>query len=636
MAMAPRVRALVILLFLVLAGPVRAQTKEPAELLPAQTLAYVEVRQPERLSREITGLLRGSALEDLPATMSKFRSRQGDREMYFYGDGLNVYGLILSPEFLSEAGRLRGAAVALTGVGKEGPEYVALLQTGASNVPGLYMRAYLVSNSAVRIRGTIEGVTLYGERHRIWKKKSDPFPRPAPDQPPPYQESTTTYATLPGMVLIGTEGAVKEVIRRAKGKTAEPSLARLRAYQESAQLRASPGLFGYADLDALQSQMAALGGDDRGWARLKKALKTQAFKSLTASLSLVGGELSLQARLHLDPKHSSPLLDLLPSVKADPGLLHFAPPGSTLALSVRLTDGADRWAKVLSLVEALDQAPPREIKKLEQKSGLSLGKDVFGKVSSLGLVVASWEREYSPMFVVSGTDAEAAQFLEQTAVPKLIAMVSGLGEAPAIRKETVFGQTILSVPGLPLRYGRQGRTLVIGQDARAVAESLAAGKASQGMPANRQVAESLKSFKSPVLVGTASLGQSLVLGFQALDEAEKRMSRDYKKPFERIPPPPPRKDPPVAGPSKHVKQMAEALGTMPTGVVGLTRKPDLLLLEIRQPGLRGATARVANVWVDWSLERMLNRGGPRFYVDEAVKEPLPEKLPEKKIEEKPK
>ena len=58
---------------LALAGSAHAAVKDAAELLPAQTLACVEVRQPERLSREIATLLKGSELEDMPAVMARLR-----------------------------------------------------------------------------------------------------------------------------------------------------------------------------------------------------------------------------------------------------------------------------------------------------------------------------------------------------------------------------------------------------------------------------------------------------------------------------------------------------------------------------------------------------------------------------------
>ena len=49
-----------------LASSARAEQKDTAELFPAQTLAYLEFRQPDKLSREAATLIKGSALEDMP------------------------------------------------------------------------------------------------------------------------------------------------------------------------------------------------------------------------------------------------------------------------------------------------------------------------------------------------------------------------------------------------------------------------------------------------------------------------------------------------------------------------------------------------------------------------------------------
>ena len=61
-----------ILVLVALAVPALARADQPtpadtADLLPAGTLACVEVRQPAKLSREVAALARGSFLEDMPA-----------------------------------------------------------------------------------------------------------------------------------------------------------------------------------------------------------------------------------------------------------------------------------------------------------------------------------------------------------------------------------------------------------------------------------------------------------------------------------------------------------------------------------------------------------------------------------------
>src|SRR6266542_22341 len=95
-------------LLLVLAGPAGAQVKEAAELLPAGTLAYVEVRHPERLSRELAALTKGSAVSDMAAAVAKFRERLGDGRRIWLSEDISIFGSIFGPEWLAEGGRLQG------------------------------------------------------------------------------------------------------------------------------------------------------------------------------------------------------------------------------------------------------------------------------------------------------------------------------------------------------------------------------------------------------------------------------------------------------------------------------------------------------------------------------------------------
>ena len=148
----------------------RAQVKDPADLLPAQTLACVEVRHPDKLARELGLLVKGSALEDMPATMAKFRAKLPKDSNFWVREEIGMMAMFLSPEMLAEAGRFQGAVFALTGVSKDkGPQWVIIILSGESNFPGFVMRTYLTMDDQVRSAGEVEGVTVYQEHHRVWE-----------------------------------------------------------------------------------------------------------------------------------------------------------------------------------------------------------------------------------------------------------------------------------------------------------------------------------------------------------------------------------------------------------------------------------------------------------------------------------
>ncbi len=113
-----RTRLLLAAVVLALPGttPARADhIKDPAEVMPAKTVVYVELRQPGQLVKELANLFEGSALGNVPDSLTKLFDR-GDRPRG--SEGLSAAGLLFAPEVICEVQRIRGAAVAFTGMGK--------------------------------------------------------------------------------------------------------------------------------------------------------------------------------------------------------------------------------------------------------------------------------------------------------------------------------------------------------------------------------------------------------------------------------------------------------------------------------------------------------------------------------------
>src|SRR5262249_35851705 len=131
--------------------------KNPAEVLPAKTIAYGELRQPGQLVKEVASLFEGSALGNVPDSLARlFEGRERPHRM----EDVGAAGLLFAPEVSREVPRMRGAAVALTGMGRMGPEWVAVLLPGDSNGPPFLLRAFLATGP-VRPAGQVEGVQLY-------------------------------------------------------------------------------------------------------------------------------------------------------------------------------------------------------------------------------------------------------------------------------------------------------------------------------------------------------------------------------------------------------------------------------------------------------------------------------------------
>jgi hypothetical protein len=625
----------------------QAQVKDPAELFPSHALAYLEVCKPAQLARETEALLKGSYLDNLPVRMARFREKLGDREDFFFYDSwmIGSVGIIFSPEMLAEFGRLQGGAVALTGFTKDKePEIVGVVLAGDSNAPTFLLRMYL-SMDQVGIVSEVEGVQLFRPKRPDYRnfKDFDPGKGDVPRRPP-IREMGPTFALLPGAVVIGsTTDSVKDVVRRFKGKNAEPALTAKTAFKESAKLRDKPGLFGYADLTALTGQLDEIfkdGGSPEGrmWADVKALINPKAFRTLIVSLALQNGGLELNAQLSLDPKQSSPLLEILPDKKVKAELLHAVPKDSVVTLALALPDGEKRWEKILSLLDGIARSagapdaflPSKVVQGMETKTNINLGKEVFAKIDGVALALdvrgADLRRGPPfPLLVLNATDAEAAKNLEDR-LPQLMTMF-GATDVGKPTTERIQGQAIRSLPadrlpwGAQVHYGRQGTVLVVGPNRDAVAEGLLGSADKKGLLGNARVAELVKGFDEPVALGTWSLGQTLTLAMREWSRSEPAIQpkfdfKDKDGPGGFQPVPPPRKPddkPPARSKeaAKFIQDMTKLMDTQPPAVLALSRKPDRLTLEMRQPSLRTVSAKAIDLLIDSLLHEMATNR-PRF------------------------
>ncbi len=651
---------LAVLAVLALAAAARAEVKDAAELLPAQTLACVEVRQPERLAREISALVKGSELDDMPAVMARFREKLGDNMPFYFFNEAAVMSLLFSPEMINECGRVQGGVFAVTGVNKDGPEVVGVVLAGDSNLPTFYLRAMLTADFNVRSVAEVEGVRIYRERRQIY--------HPAlPGQPPPmptWEDSGPFMALLPSTVVLGSSAqGVKDVIVRFKGKSSEPSLASVASYKAAAKQRDKPGLFAYTDLAALAQRMDEAGKDlgpmEREWRVVKAAVNPKAVRGAVASLTLQNGVVELKARVDLDPKESSPLVELLTAKPASPDLLHFTPRDGLLTLSLNLNDGEKRCGKLMELIDSLDKpeageaerpAPSKMLKELEDRVKLNVAKDVLGRLTGAAVVLDApvtttmsymeaprpggpppvahtTEVESLPfgrpsLLVLQATDADAAKYLEEQGVPKLAGL--GTGEASAPIRQDVEGRSISTVAAggmeslfgaKDLYMGREGAFLVIGPDRKAVVAALAAGAKKAGLLGEEKTAAAVKNLEDPLAVGVFSLGKGIVEIFKAV-ERPIAAPRPAIGPVPPPLPPAPGDKPPEAPKmtkraEKTIEDAAKAVEPLPPTVLSLGRTPGELTLDIKQTGLKGVSAKVIDLLINSSLDRVVEMQGPR-------------------------
>lgn len=610
-SVAPRVGA--VLLLAAFATPLpAAEINDTADLFPAGTLAYLEFRQPTQLSREVAALLKGSAFEDMPRALAAAREKRADNNVFFFNDLIVGYlSMFASPEMVAEFGRLRGGAVAITGFNSDlEPEIVGILLSGSSNGPTFIMRTALTVDPWMRRIEEYEGIGLYREKRQDFRKKEAAV----------VDFSGPTYALLPDGLIIGSSTeSVKEMVRRLKGRTSDPSLASVSAFRNAAALRDKPGLFGYADLAELNNRLEEVMKNanpvaEFQWKYVRALLNPKAGKQATVSLTLSNGNLELNARIGLDASETSPLLALLPQAKANIELLHYVPKDSSIALTLNLAEGEKRWTQALALVDALGKAEgkrggpiaSKQVEEIETAVKLKFGKDIFAKLTGAAIVIDLLDLELGPnparLAILSTTDADTAKALEEDVLPKLAGLLPKGSKEPT--RETIQGHQITAIPDADLFIGGHGNILVVGQTGQSVAGALTAGAKKGGLLAEARMAAAIKDLPDASLVGVLSLGS--LFAFVTPLEAQSPRGVPVPPGGPKLPPQPKRVHPVRA---KLTKELLRICDSGPPAVLTVERKPEQVTLVLRQANLRSFSVKLVSAIVHASIEQMLSPDG---------------------------
>jgi hypothetical protein len=608
----------------------------PADVLPAGTLAYVELRQPGQLAKELAGLLEGSVLGNVPDSFAKIQGKFSAPRMRGGPAEIASAGVMAAPELVNEISRIRGAAVAITGIDKTDrnqPEFVAFVMPGESNAPGLIYRMFLATfgygyinsdgktqtefRTSMEPIGETEGVRIYqginrrttfaaGPNGQRGEVKGEPIVKP---------EGPALARLTSGTILIGSPERLKDVIRRAKGlEKRELSLAQLKPFQDaSKQVGDRPGLFVFgnpAPVLALAEEMLPKFIQEP-FAAVKKILNPAAVGGLAGSLTLDNGTLSVRWLARLDATEKSPVFEILPSKPLNADILNFAPRDALFVAAISNADGEMRWERLVQLADQVAKAvappnippPSRLIAAAEGGLGMKIGKDLLGKVEAVAFAIpsAQWLEtakglQTAPpvLAIIRATDEDAAKALAKEAIPQIIGTATlQYGMQPT--EKSIGGQTVyefaIGKSGPTLTYGRNGATLVLGMNQALVAEALTAGGKKEGFLSGEKAetaAAALKRAGEPVVLVIAKPLAIAGLAFMVQHTEVHKADASGKVVVEVIEQPP---DPMLA------KFLQLAKGEEPL-VLSLNRRPDNLLWEVSYPGLKQLVPKAVDFGVE--------------------------------------
>ncbi len=642
--MRPRLLVSATLLALLAARPAFAQeVKDLADVMPARVLAYAELRQPGMIAREIASLFEGSALGNVPDSLAKVRGPQGGPSRSY--DATGMLGVLLSPEVVGEVRRLRGAAFALTGFKRGEPEWVAVVLPGESNLPAFALRMLLAAEG--RPAGEVEGVTLY---HVSFSGRAL---APAPAGPRADAPRSPVFALMPGALLAGSPDGVKGAIRRIKGADKEKGLAGAKLFQEANEtLGGRAGLFAYyepaalvaaVEKDLLPPEAAREAAPVLG--AIKEVVNLKAIRAAVYGLTLEEGTLRYSETALLDPKEKLLPLELLPREAVNKELLHFTPDGAVLAAAMSNDHGQQRWERGLKLVDSFfpkgqgeeRKLPSEYVAAVEKALDVSLGKDVFGAITGVGVALGDPMKapkkrlvqkgpgfeavrvytEVPLVFVVRADGEEAAKKLVGL-LPKVVGLLSGEGEARSEARR-VGGQEVVTLKGRrpadSFHYGRQGRTIVLGQYPEPVAQALGNGAGGKGWATAEKVQQRLGKLDDTVAVGVMK-PFALIMSALMVDHVHEMRKSETKPavrperkdaappPAAEKPAPPPEPVPVKADPQSErlQKEMGRLLEDEGLMTMRLTRRPERVRFEAEWPGLKPVVARLTDFYFEQLLK----------------------------------
>ncbi len=103
---------------------------DPAALMPAGTLAYMEFGSPGRKFETILTMLKGTPLENPLAAVASQKAGGSNAGQKSPGD---IVGALLNPSMLAEFKKIRSYAIGITGVSQNNPPMVGVLYPGKSD-----------------------------------------------------------------------------------------------------------------------------------------------------------------------------------------------------------------------------------------------------------------------------------------------------------------------------------------------------------------------------------------------------------------------------------------------------------------------------------------------------------------------
>ena len=322
---------------------------DPAALMPAGTLAYLELGSPGHQIETILNLLKGTPYENPLATMAPPGSKPG-------GGGNKspdaILAALLNPSMLAEFKKIRSTAVGFTGLSENHPPFICVMYPGKSDaLRGLIVAGLGVAGSP---EPTLEGMQIF---------------KLPEDMAAAYDDKA--------VIVARPASQLEWCIKQYKGKISEPTLASSNksfAKLTKAQ-RQHNALTLWANADDVYSQVMAMFPKDKVPDRIQAANTLFDFANIDDFLlshAIETDGLGNQAQLHFKDGHQCLAYDLIRTPNIRKAAFEAVPPNSVALVSFALAAGDSAQAE-------------RARAKVQNLTGLDVGREVFANIEQVTL-----------------------------------------------------------------------------------------------------------------------------------------------------------------------------------------------------------------------------------------------------------
>ena len=321
---------------------------DPAALMPADTLVYLEFGSPGKQVETILNMLKGTPLENPLEAIGQ--AQQGGPSP---GD---IVGNFLNPSMMAEFKKIRGAGIGITGIAQNNPPTIVVLFPGKSDA----------------LRGLIfGGLAIWGKPvESIEGMQTVEF---TDGGGAAYDDTVLILASPPAYKA----GQLSWCVKQYKGLSKEPTLASSnKSFSKiNKKARQENALTIWANFDQLYASLIKILPKDQMPQEILRANHLADLANvddLIASLTLEGDGIALEANVSFKDGYNGLAYNLFKTPKLSKAALDAVPPGAIGLISVAL-GGAD---------SPQNQAIREHIRKA---SGFDIGGDIFVNIEQVTL-----------------------------------------------------------------------------------------------------------------------------------------------------------------------------------------------------------------------------------------------------------